>query len=107
MGTYVLELGPFAFGNWWQVGLAFSFAISYVLFNLIPYVCMTAMGVFGKRPDFDDPVAVQCAILPLLGIMVDLIFWDKVKPMLYVGCCLVAVMVLCFIGSVLCAAGVI
>ena len=52
MENYVLDFGSFAFENWWQVGIAASAVLLYVLYGVIPFVCLAVRSIFNRDADY-------------------------------------------------------
>lgn len=107
MENYVLDLGSFAFENWWQVGLAASVVLLYVLYGVIPFVCLAVRSIFNRDADYQEAMLASCALIPFIGIIVRAIFWDKNEVMLKVGALLISVICISFWGYILCSVGII
>lgn len=107
MENYVLDLGSFAFENWWQVVLAASTVLLYVLYGVIPFVCLAVRSIFNRDADYQEAMLASCALIPFIGIMAGAIFWEKNETMLKVGALLICVFCISFWGFVLCSVGII
>lgn len=107
MGNYVLDLGSFAFENWWQVVLAASVVLLYVLYGVIPFVCLAVRSIFNRDAGYQEAMLASCALIPFIGIIAGAIFWDKNEAMLKVGALLICVTCISFWGYILYSVGII
>ena len=107
MGNYVLDLGSFAFENWWQVGLAASAGLLYVLYGVMPFVCFAVRSIFNRDAEYQEAMLVSCALIPFIGIIAGAIFWEKNEAMLKVGVLLIYLSCISFWGDILCSVGII
>lgn len=107
MESYVLNLGSFAFENWWQVGLAASAVILYVLYGVIPSVCLAARSILNREAEYQEAMLASCALIPFIGIIAGVIFWEKNETMLKVGALLICVFGISLWGCILCSAEII
>lgn len=107
MESYVLNLGSFAFENWWQVGLAASGALLYVLYGVIPSVCLTYEFLFNSYADYSEGIVASAALIPIFGTIVGIIFWEENKTITAIGVMLTCPLVVCFFGCILCSTGII
>lgn len=107
MESYVLNLGSFAFENWWQVGLAASALLLYVLYNAIPFACLSYKAIFNTYTDYTEGMVASASLIPVVGTMVGIIFWEENKTMTAIGVMLTCPLVVCFFGCILCSAGII
>ena len=107
MGNYVLDLGSFAFENQWQVGLAASAVLLYVLYGVIPSVCLTYKFLFNSYADYSEGIVASAALIPIFGTIVGIIFWEENKTMTAIGGILTCSLVACFLGCILCSVEII
>ena len=107
MGNYVLDFGSFAFENWWQVALAASAVLLYVLYGVIPFVCLAVRSIFNRDADYQEAMLASCALIPFIGVIAGAIFWDKNEAMLKVGVLLISVTCISFWGYMLYSVGII
>jgi len=107
MEKYVLDFGSFAFENWWQLGLAASAVLLYVLYGVIPFVCLAVRSIFNRDAEYQEAMLASCALIPFIGIMAGAIFWEKNEAMLKVGTLLICVFCISFWGYILYSVGII
>ena len=107
MENYVLDFGNFAFENWWQVGLAASAVLLYVLYGVIPFVCLAVRSIFNRDAGYQEAMLASFALIPFIGIIAGAIFWEKYETMLKVGALLICLFCISFWGYILCSVGII
>lgn len=107
MENYVLDLGSFAFENWWQVGLAASAVLLYVLYGVIPFVYLAIPSIFKREAEYGDVIIASCALIPFIGVIAGALVWGENKIMLTVGALLIIIISINFWGCILCSAGII
>lgn len=107
MEPYVLDFGSIAFGNWWQVGLAASSLIIYVLYGVIPFAFLAIRSIFNRDAELHDAILASCALIPFIGIIAGALFWEKNETMLKIGVLLICIIFISFCACMLSSAGII
>jgi uncharacterized membrane protein YoaK (UPF0700 family) len=102
MNNYVLDFGSFAFENWWQVGFAASAFILFVLLNVIPFVCLVVKSISSNDDCFDECMLACASLIPFIGMIAGIIFWDKNKTVNAAVFVLMFAALACLVGSALC-----
>lgn len=100
MGSYVLDLGFFAFPNWWAVAIALIFLILYIIANVIPAFVVVYRGL--KERDFwYTPLIFIFTLVPFIGSLFGLYtMWDESEKMTKFVLLLAYALIVCVIGAV-------
>ena len=77
MTEYVIPIGNSGLETWWQVAIVASFAIMYIIANVIPAVTFLFGSIARKEFALETPMNVFLLLVPFIGSLMGLMSYEE------------------------------
>jgi len=77
MTEYVIPIGNSGFETWWQVAIVASFAIMYIIANVIPAATLLFGSIARKEFTLEIPLFVFLLLVPFIGSLMGLMSYEE------------------------------
>ena len=77
MTEYVIPIGNSGLETWWQVAVVASFAIMYIIANVIPAATLLFGSIAKKDFTLEIPLFVFLLLVPFIGSLMGLMSYEE------------------------------
>jgi len=77
MTEYVIPIGNSGLETWWQVAIVASFAIMYIIANVIPAATLLFGSISRKEFTLEIPLFVFLLLVPFIGSLMGLMSYEE------------------------------
>lgn len=77
MTEYVIPIGNTGLETWWQVAIVASFAIMYIIANVIPAAILFFGSIVKKEFTLETPMIAILLLVPFIGSLMGLMSFEE------------------------------